>query len=365
MRTNILKSLVGIAAVFAAAQIASAQVNTNNVNPSGSNVTTQNVTAASGINSASGGPGALDVTGVGATTPANSLTVRNNASPTNSVMTNSTTTVSETPAAFGATFNFNHHRGRGILTALLERRANMRNNSRAGNGLVARLLRAGSISSGGSGTAKTNSTRTSNALTANAFSGGTPQAVDFNLTFFERGGNGAIAKRPVTSSDIIASLGSSTSNDFSTNAVLIYTANTNGGADTIEVEDGNNVVDVSNYFSVSNSETQVSGTMNSGDINSDTNSNSETGQAGNGRLQNILSRFNTLSILHVTFNSAGAASGERNADLSFRVSGFNTTSASGTNSGPQTVNANVSGIGRDNGAPAIVTGTITVNGAGQ
>jgi len=370
MKTNILKSLAGTAAIFFATHCANAQTNipANNA----SNVSTQNVsTASSGNNSVNGSPSATGVTGVGSTTPANSQTISGNSmnatniGSTNSVTvtTTNTTVFVNSATATTTSSGANISKGRNLHN-LLSRLHNTRLSGK--NNLTARLLAAGS-NSGNNGNpvrAKVANVATDNSPNNSSDAVTGMQTVNFDLTFFEQDSNGSdtngtLIKKSVTSSDIIAALGNVTGNNFSSDARLIL-VDTTSCPGTIEVLDGSNTTDVSSYFTVSNSETQVTSQNGngSGRIN--------LAALKNGNIRNALNTQETLSILYVTFDSNGVTNANTsNANFGFAVDGLNITHSAATSNSSNAgyVKADVSGTGTDpNGLSAVVTGTITVSG---
>src|ERR1700733_565625 len=87
------------------------------------------------------------------------------------------------------------------------------------------------------------------------------QNINLQLTFYEQGptnqtGNRVVTKVNqvrVTTKDLIAALGTATSNNFSSSAQLVYLRDATSNILTgVVVRDGTNIVDVSDYFAETN-----------------------------------------------------------------------------------------------------------------
>lgn len=192
------------------------------------------------------------------------------------------------------------------------------------------------------------------------------QNVGFDLVFYEQGptnvttnGTTTVVDRlRVTTKDIIAALGSATSNSFSAHAKLVLVtdvASTNG-VTAFEVQDGTNPpVDVSSYFTTTTSALAVSGTLFKRDCDW------LAASFGNGNKTGKVLGTVTYDIL--TLHLGGPS-----LKASLDVNGFDTTTTTitSTNGPGITVNeslAEVSGTGADaNGSPALVKGDVSILG---
>jgi hypothetical protein len=201
------------------------------------------------------------------------------------------------------------------------------------------------------------------------------QKVNFSLTFYEQGNTNLVSKKGVlrtttvevnkvrmTTRDLIAALGTATTNNFSAKAQLVSVrdANSSSNAAAIQVRDGTNVVDVSSFFARTNGDTSVHGSV------LDNADGKLKGVAYS--LQQFVVADAAATALSVT-NLLGVLPTGTNLNLTLNVNGFTTTTYStlslknGATAVIDEVSADVSGTGVDvNGAPAIVKGTIDFSG---
>jgi len=192
------------------------------------------------------------------------------------------------------------------------------------------------------------------------------QNIGFNLVFYEQGTNLStnlptdlsLKRLRVTTKDIIAALGTATSNSFSADARLVLVtdlASTNG-AGTIEIQEGTNAVDVSSYFTETNSAFSVTGSFYKGGDNG-----WMVGLDNDSHHDGKLAGSITYDILHLTL-----AGPKLKARLD--VNGFNATTQTtlannGTSISVDETIASVAGTGADvDGTPAIIQGSITILG---
>ncbi|HEU5396636.1 MAG TPA: hypothetical protein VFV81_05670, partial [Verrucomicrobiae bacterium] len=208
---------------------------TNMVAPQ--NVTTQSVTSA-GNNAVNGAPGSFGITGVGVTTPANSVTTSQSGSGNVSAGTNGVS------ANTGATTNSTASAKTGSGLSGNSMIAAEKNRTQT-TSLAQRLINAGSISRGsGSATSASSADSNPNSVSASGTNSNLTQNIHFDLTFYEaasnRVGNDIVTPVAVTDGDIIAALGNATGNQFSGGAQLILAtdATLTNSPGVIEVLDG-------------------------------------------------------------------------------------------------------------------------------
>jgi hypothetical protein len=193
------------------------------------------------------------------------------------------------------------------------------------------------------------------------------QNINFELTFYEQGPTNnpttnivsvTVNRERVTTKDIIAALGAATSNSFSGDASLVFVRNASPTNDegAIEIKDGTNVVDVSDFFTITHSKILVHGSLFGGRGGLFNSAFDNTGSGiGDGA---------TYGILHLTLTNAPDA----NLTLNLHVNGFaiSTYRSIVNNSmimGVDTTEADVAGTGVDaNGVPVVIQGTISLFG---
>jgi hypothetical protein len=188
------------------------------------------------------------------------------------------------------------------------------------------------------------------ALRANADTTNLVQDVSIQLTGFRQGATRTNATSIVTSADttrvgtvgVIAALGASTGNSFSTNAHLVSVTPLAGGDSSVQVRDGGNTVDVTAFFS----HQQFGDTLMTSFTTLSTGRTSEADFS--------VQRFALLD-----------ASGFPALTLHFDVQGITEaadTAVNGVSSPGSNVTANVVGTGDRNGRFMIVEGLITFRG---
>jgi hypothetical protein len=179
------------------------------------------------------------------------------------------------------------------------------------------------------------------------------QDISFTLTFYEQGPTNvsgttttiAVKKIKVTTKDVIAAIGSATTNSFSSKAklVLVRDASSITNVSFYEIRDGTNPpVDITGFFSRSQSDT-VYGSSYDSATGIDTGVN--------------------YSVLHILLANASLTAG-------LDLKGFATTThasikdkADHTVIGVDTIEADVSGTGVDiNGVSAVVNGSVSILG---
>ncbi len=189
------------------------------------------------------------------------------------------------------------------------------------------------------------------------------QTIGLDFVFYEQGPTNVstnsttvlVNQRHVSTKDLIAALGTATSNSFPANAklVLVTDLTSTNGASAIEVQAGTNSVDVSQYFDAAYSSNSVSGTLykNRCDwLSADFWHSALTGKV-------------TYDLLNLTV-------GGPNLNTSLDVSGFAVTTSTtltrsnaGATASSYETDAILAGTGTDtNGAPAIVQGSLTIFG---
>jgi hypothetical protein len=193
------------------------------------------------------------------------------------------------------------------------------------------------------------------AARTNAGTTNSVQNISFELTFFTQGPTNhpsadittiKVDKFRVTSKDIIAALGEATTNNFSAKARLVSVrdATSTNSVRYIEVRDGTNIVDVSRFFNLTTSETNVI-SVRSSNYNSITEIDSGV----------------VYSIIHLTLT-------QTNLTASLNLSGFASTKHTsikdgGIVLGVDEIDAAVAGSGMGtNGVPAIATGRMNFTG---
>ena len=187
------------------------------------------------------------------------------------------------------------------------------------------------------------------------------QNVTFDLTLYEPGPTNVPPPAPVkllrvTTADLIAALGAATSNSFSHDArlVLVTDLGASKAAESLEIRDGTNTVDVSGYFTATNSELSVSGTAPPDDLL--------------GLISGLGADLRRAHELPVTYDILYLRMAGHNLKARLEVSGFNTTlhttlDDDGLNVSVDEVSASVAGTGAGvDGTPAIVQGTVSVLG---
>jgi len=200
------------------------------------------------------------------------------------------------------------------------------------------------------------------------------QKINFSLVFYEQGNTNQNVKKGVlrtttvavntmrmTTRDLIAALGTATTNSFSAKAQLVFVrdANSLSNAAAVQVRDGTNVVDVSSFFARTNGDITVHGSV------LDNANGKLKGVAYNLQQFIVADAAATASSLTNVLNILPAGT---KLVLTLNLSGFTTTAYSTLtlNGGKiviDEISADVSGTGVDvNGTPALVKGTVDFSG---